>query len=164
MPLLFLDNGSKALVRSSHDNTLIVRWVVRECGIPLAGPDPDELIEPVSAEDLRQEVRTFMRERAEDIFAQRYRIDNRWAQPFVVLSYCRMLHTLRTGRIGSKRAGAEWARGALESRWSGLIQRAWEERPDPPVKVRQSADPRECAETLAFVRYALALSGQEGAS
>lgn len=163
-PLLFLDNTSKELIRSVHDNTLVVRWVVREYGVPLAGPAPDELIDPVPADALRQEVFATMRTWASDIFANTYRIDNRWAQPFAVLSYCRMLHTLETGRIGSKPAGAEWARGALDRRWSGLIQRAWDERPKPSVKVRQPADPSDIEETLAFIRYALALSGQHGAS
>jgi aminoglycoside adenylyltransferase-like protein len=162
-PLLFLDNTSKELVRSVHDNTLVVRWVVREYGITLSGPAPDELIDPVSADALRQEVLATMRDWASDIFANRYRIDNRWAQPFAVLSYCRMLHTLQTGRIGSKPAGARWARGALESRWAGLIQRAWEDRPHPSVKVRQPAEPADIEETLAFIRYALALSGHESA-
>jgi hypothetical protein len=162
-PLLFLDNGSHTLVRSAHDNTLVVRWVAREHGIALAGPEPAALIDPVSADDLRQEVRATMRDWAEDIFAQRYQSDNRWAQPFIVLSYCRMLHTLQTGRIGSKPAGARWAASALDRRWTGLIQRAWDERPDPSQKVRQTADPADHAATLAFIRYALTLAGQPDA-
>jgi hypothetical protein len=161
-PLLYLDNGSQVLIRSAHDNTLVVRWVVREYGITLAGPEPGELIDPVPADDLRQEVLATMHDWAGDIFAGRYRADNRWAQPFVVLSYCRMLHTLETGRVGSKPAGAQWARRALDSRWAGLIQRAWEERPDPSLKVRQQADPEDYAATLEFIRYALRLTGQEG--
>ena len=163
-PLLYLDNGSQALVRSAHDNTLVVRWVVREYGITLAGPAPRSLIDPVPADALRQEVSATMRTWATDLFANRYRIDNRWAQPFAVLSYCRMLHTLRTGRIGSKPAGAQWARGALESRWAGLMQRAWEDRPHPSLKVRQPAEPTDVEQTLAFIRYALTLSSQQSAS
>lgn len=158
-PLLYLDNGSRELIRSRHDNELVVRWVVRECGITLAGPDPRELIEPVSADGLRLEVLATMRDWAEDIFAGRYRIDNRWAQPFVVLSYCRMLHTLHTGRVASKPAGAQWAESELNSRWLGLIQRASEERPDPSLKVTQDADPDDLRCTLEFVRYAIAVSG-----
>lgn len=62
-PLLYLDNGSQALIRSVHDDTLVVRWVAREYGITLAGPAPDTLIEPVSADELRREVRQTMRDR-----------------------------------------------------------------------------------------------------
>lgn len=159
-PLLYLDNGSQALVRSNHDNELVVRWVVRECGITLAGPDPVELIDPVPADDLRQEVLATMRDWAQQIFAHPDPMDNRWYQPFAVLSYCRMLHTLQTGRVESKLAGAHWARSALESHWAGLIQCAWDERPNPSLKVRQKADPGDFKSTLDFIRYALEVSGQ----
>jgi predicted nucleotidyltransferase len=112
--LPYLDNTHDKLIMSDHDNTLVVRWVVRECGITLAGSDPKELIDPVSADDLRHEVAATMREWAEEIFTGKWGMNNRWAQPFAVLSYCRMLHTLETGRIASKLAGAEWARNALD--------------------------------------------------
>ena len=38
--LWYLDNGSRSLVRSDHCNTVVVRWVVREHGVALAGPNP----------------------------------------------------------------------------------------------------------------------------
>lgn len=162
-PLYFLDNTGQALARSVHDDTRVVRWVVREHGITLAGPAPETLIDPVPADDLRREVRANMRDWAGEIRGGRYQIDNRWAWPFVVLSYCRMLQTLETGRIDSKRAGARWARGALDPRWSGLIQRAEEARPDPSTKVRQAADPPDVAETLEFIEYALDVGDAEDA-
>jgi predicted nucleotidyltransferase len=118
-PLLYLDNSHDQLIRSDHDNSLVVRWVVREHGITLAGPGPDELIDPVSADELRQEIRAVMHGWAKDIFAGRWEMNNQWAQPFAVLTYCRMLHTLQTGRIESKPAGARWAKSALDSRWAG---------------------------------------------
>ncbi len=157
-PLLYLDNTSRVLIRSNHDNTLVVRWVTRECGITLAGPDPDALIDPVSADDLRQEVLMVMHDWAQQLFADPDQMNNRWYQPFAVLSYCRMLHTLQTGRIESKPAGATWAKSVLDPRWRGLIQRAWEERPNPSLKVRQKADPGDFDSTLEFIKYALAVS------
>jgi predicted nucleotidyltransferase len=156
--LLYLDNTHDKLIMSDHDNTLVVRWVVREYGITMAGCDPKELIDPVSADDLRREVSATMREWAEEIFDGKWKMDNRWAQPFAVLSYCRMLHTLHTGRITSKLSGAQWAKSSLDSRWTGLIQRAWEERPNPSLKVRQAADVNEVSSTLEFIHFALELS------
>jgi hypothetical protein len=158
--LLFLGNGARQLERSAHDNTAVVRWVTREHGITLAEPPPATLIDPVSAAALRREVRATMREWLNDITAGRYRVESRWAQPFVVLTYCRMLHTLRTGRVESKPAGARWAIGALDARWAGLIQRTWDDRPDPPRKLLLPADPADIAATLEFVRYAIALGDQ----
>ena len=65
--LLYLDNAHDKLIMSDHDNSLVVRWVVREYGITLAGFDPKELIDPVPADDLRQEVLAIMNEWAVDI-------------------------------------------------------------------------------------------------
>jgi hypothetical protein len=104
---------------------------------------------------LQQEVRATMREWAAEIFDGRYRLDNRGAQPFAVLSYCRMLHTLATGRMELKPAAVSWATDMLDGRWQRLIARAWSERLDPAGKVRQVADPDEVAQTLAFIHYAL---------
>ena len=154
----FLDNTFDKLILSDHDNTLVVRWVVREYGITLAGVDARELIDPVSADDLQQEVLAIMQKWAGEIFAGQWSMDNLWAQPFAVLGYCRMLHTLYTGRIASKLSGVTWAKSKLDSRWVSLIQRAWEERPNPSLKVRQTADPSEVNSTLEFISYALEIS------
>jgi hypothetical protein len=154
-PPLYVDNGSRELVRSHHDNTLVVRWVLREYGITLAGPDARTLIDPVSATELRQEILSTMRRWAEMIFAEPEQMNNRWYQPFAVLSYCRMLHTIQTGRIGSKPAAAQWAADALDSRWGGLIQRARQERLNQYLKIHQPADPADFNSTLDFIRYAL---------
>jgi predicted nucleotidyltransferase len=156
--LWYLDNIQDKLIRSDHDNSLVVRWVVREYGISLTGRDARELIDPVSADELRQEVRITMQDWAEDIFTGRWSMNNKWAQPFAVLSYCRMLHTLQTGRIGSKQAGAQWAKKTLDQRWTGLIEHSLEERPNPSFKVRQLADPAEVNGTLEFIHYALELN------
>jgi predicted nucleotidyltransferase len=156
--LWYLDNAHDQMILSDHDNTLVVRWVVREHGIPLLGPDPKALIDPVPTDALRQEVLATMHDWAEEIFSGSYKMDNRWAQPFAVLSYCRMLHTLHTGKIKSKPAGAQWAMNTLDQRWAGLIQRAWDERPNPSLKVRQAAEPGEVENTLEFIHYALGLS------
>jgi hypothetical protein len=75
-----------------------------------------------------------------------------------VLSYCRMLHDLRSGRVGSKREGAEWAKAALDPSWVDLIDRAWGGRPNPSRSVREPPDPADFARTLEFVRYAIGLS------
>lgn len=154
-PLWYLDNGSRSLVRSVHDNTWVVRWVVRERGITLAGPEPGSLIAPVAPTALRGEVLRTMRDWGERLLAEPQQMNNRWYQPFAVLSYCRMLQTLATGTIQSKLSAARWAQGALDRRWSGLIQRAWDERPNPSLKIRQPADPEDFRSTQDFVRYAI---------
>src|SRR5262249_11033450 len=48
--LPYLDNGSRVIEQSDHDDTLVVRWVLREHGIVLSGPDPKALVDPVPAD------------------------------------------------------------------------------------------------------------------
>ncbi len=154
-PLFYLDNTARELIPSNHDNNLVVRWVVREKGILLSGPDPKQLIDPIRAEDLKAEILATMQEWQAQILSGMYKMDNRWAQPFVVLSYCRMLQTLQTGRIHSKSAGAGWARKNLDPRWFDLIDRALADRPEPSLKVVLPADPEDVQLTRDFMRYAL---------
>ena len=160
-PILFLDNGAESLIWSGHDNKYLVRWVLREYGITLAGPPPAELVDPVPPDEMRQEVTLIMHDWSNDISSGRYDIDNRWAQPYVVLTYCRMLQTLKTGQVVSKLAAAKWGRAELDSRWAGLIQRAWDQRPSPSLKIRQPADADDYNETLAFLLYALSLTNYQ---
>jgi hypothetical protein len=98
-----------------------------------------------------------MHEWGAEILAQPERYNNHFYQAFIVLSYCRMLHDLEAGTVGSKRAGAAWFK-ARAPQWSGLIDRSWSGRPDPATSVRRAADPDEFMLTLQFVRYALSLT------
>ena len=151
-PLWYLDHGSRSLVRSDHCNTLVVRWVVREHGIRLAGPSPATLVDPIPVDALRREIRATIRDWGAQILEQPERYRNRFYQGFIVLSYCRMLHDLVVGRPGSKRAGAAWAQATLDPAWSALIDRAWGGRPNPAVGVREPPDSADFESTLRFVR------------
>ncbi|HEY6032256.1 MAG TPA: aminoglycoside adenylyltransferase domain-containing protein [Gaiellaceae bacterium] len=161
-PFFYLDNGARELVWDDHCNTAVVRWTLRERGVVLAGPDPGELLEPVPADALRAEAVATVREtaaRARESRA-RYRAGdalafNRWQQPYLVLSLCRMLYTLALGEVTSKRGAGEWALEALDGRWSGLIRRALDDRPDPWRRVHEAADAEAVEETMRFVEEAL---------
>jgi hypothetical protein len=157
-PLLYVDNGSLEMEWSNHDNTAVVRWALREYGIALDGPEPASLVDEVTTDALRDEIRRTMREKALELRTSTGVSDQQWSawlQPYVVLSFCRMLHTLRTGRVGSKRAAGHWALSALDGRWATLIQRAIDDRPDPWLRVHRLADGVAVADTKAFVEYAL---------
>lgn len=154
----YLDHGSTELVRSAHDDSLVVYWSLREKGITLIGPEPHSLVAPVPVEALQREVLSTMYTWRQQLLDDPNELDSRFYQPFAVLSYCRMLHTLENGTIGSKRAGVTWAKKVLDSRWHPLIQRAWDARPgDPSLKVRQKADSSDLRSTWEFMAYALDL-------
>ena len=150
-PLWYLDHGSRSLERSDHCNTIVVRWVVREHGIALTGPDPATLVDPIPIDVLRAEMRATMRDWGADILAHPEPYRNRFYQGFIVLNYCRMLHDLIEGRPGSKRAGATWAKTVLDPEWPALIDRAWGGRHNPAVAVREPADAEDFQRTLRFV-------------
>lgn len=137
--LWFLDHGSRSLARSPHDDTCVVRWVTREKGLVLAGPDPRELIDEVLAAALRREMRHSMADWPVTWFPDAAAIKALWMQALIVVSYCRMLHTLQTGTVTSKRAAAAWAMSTLDARWRPLIAMSLDARPSqslgPAIRV-----------------------------
>jgi hypothetical protein len=150
---LFLDNGATALEWDTHCNTSVVRWTVRERPMVLAGPDPRELIDPVSADELRAEARPVLAEFAAWAHAPHPGHPSgmsRWKQPYVVLTLCRALHTLETGTVSSKRETGEWAKRSFDPEWRDLIQHALDDRPDPWARTRQDSTPELVARTRAF--------------
>jgi hypothetical protein len=156
--LWYLDNGSQSLVRSNHCNTVVVRWTVREHGIPLAGPHPRSLVDPIPVDALCREVFATMCDwGGTSLLVDPRPMNSVWYQSFVVVSYCRMLHTLHTHTVASKHAAVRWALDTLDIRWAGLIQRAWAERPDPAIKCRQPVESEAHRETVLFVQYAIDL-------
>lgn len=152
-PFPFLDNGARELVPDNHCNSAVMRRVVREHGVTLAGPDPKSLVEPVAADDLRREAAETMRRYAD--WAHGLAGMSAWTQPYLVLTCCRVLATLVLGEVISKRAAAEWATGALDPAWRDLVERAQADRPDPWGRVHRPADPALAERTIAFVDYAL---------
>lgn len=153
--LWYLDHGARYLIEADHCNSIVVRWVVRENGVTLAGPPPDTLVDPIPVELLRMEIMAVITNWGQEMFANPDGFNNHFYQSFIVLNYCRMLHDLHTGFPGSKRAGADWAKLNLDPSWSALIDRAWDGRPDPALSVRRPADPGDFANTLKFVAYVI---------
>jgi predicted nucleotidyltransferase len=149
--LWYLDNGSLTFERSLHDNTLVNRWVLREHGVILAGPDPKIWIPSIPEDRLRAEVRQTMILWGNEILTGMYSLENRWAQTFAVLMYCRMAHTLTTGRVESKPAGADWAKETLDPVWKDLIEDALHARPDQYQKISLPSDPEKVRLTKAFI-------------
>jgi hypothetical protein len=162
-PFLFLGNGERVLVRSEHDNTQVVRWILREKGVALAGPPARGLVDPVPGEALREEVGAVL-DRL-DLMDEPAISEQMWVQCFMALMVGRMLYALATGRIGSKKTAVTFAKQRLEPRFAGLIERAWREREGRPDEgtalaayFRQASDPDEAAATLDLIRHARAVA------
>ena len=135
---------------SSHCNREDVRWILRERGRTLAGPDTREFVAKVPANVLRGAIPPLIESFLPDLFGWTS-FDIAWTQRYAVATLCRMLYTLDTGEVASKRASLDWAKNALDSVWGDLIQQVIDDRSltstDPPR-------PASVEATIAFSEYA----------
>jgi len=160
--LYYFDNGSTVYEQSAHDNKWHVRWILRERGITLVGQKPEIIVKEIPANELINEIKTAMRRNME-LFQDEIKrplnfFNSRFGQSFFVLTYCRMLHTLQTGTVQSKKAGAIWAKQFVDPKWIKIIEQAWNEREGVRfgVKIGQRAEEALLQETLDFMKYAIA--------
>lgn len=153
---LYIDHGWRRMQWSTHCNTEVVRWSLRECGVTLAGPDPRSLVDEVPADVLRDRMRRDAPEFMPAMLGW-ISLDIAWAQRYAVTTLCRILHTLDTGCVGSKKAALLWAGANLDPRWHGLVKQVLDDRElgfDPDDAPR----PGSVELTLAFADYATAVA------
>jgi predicted nucleotidyltransferase len=160
--LYYFDNGSTTYEQSTHDNQWHVRWILRQRGITLVGQKPETILPPIPLNELSNEIKTTMLQ-VKQLFENEIDrplsfFNSRFGQSFFVLTYCRMLHTLHTGTVQSKKAGMEWAKQVVNPKWVKLIDQAWKERKGVRfgVKIGQRAESTALYETLEFIKYAVA--------
>ncbi len=160
--LYYFLNGSTTYEESTHDNQWHVRWILRERGITLVGPKAETILKPIPLNEMLNEIKMTMlqikRLFEDEINRPLSFFNSRFGQPFTVLTCCRMLHTLHTGTVQSKKAGAKWAKEFVDPKWGKLIDQAWKEREGVRymIKIRQRAEPTLLYETLEFINYAIA--------
>jgi hypothetical protein len=147
---LYIDHGWREMQWDPHCNRLEHRWLLRERGVPLVGPDPRAFVAEVPGDRLSAQMRSDIESFVPELLAWTT-FDVAWAQRYAVTSLCRMLHTLDSGEVVSKPAALGWARDTLDPAWRDLIRQASEDRAlpwnDPPR-------PGSVAATLAFAEYA----------
>jgi predicted nucleotidyltransferase len=100
---------------------LINWWVVREKGVPLFGPDPATLIDPISKQEFLDAVRKQAQAWGEYITRARH---SRPYQAYAILTLCRALYAYTHGEQASKKQAALWAAKHLPA-WSSLIHNAF---------------------------------------
>jgi hypothetical protein len=149
---LYVDHGKDTMEWSTHCNSEVHRWTLRQRGVTLFGPAPRSFACEVPPEVLRARMRAGVQTFLPDLFSW---IDfgSAWAQRYGVTTLCRMLYTIETGTLCSKRAALVWGTERLDPRWRDLVQHALDERGrgldfgDPPR-------PGSVELTLAFADYA----------
>jgi hypothetical protein len=160
--LWYLNNGHSEMVRSDHCNSVVVRWILREKGVILTGPEPATLIKPVPPDTLRRFILDYINYWGPQILSNRQEYCNNFYQTYLVLQFCRMLHDLHAGTANSKRCGAEWAKQNLDGSWADLIDRTWVGRPNPAVSVRQPADPIDFERTMELIELVMRQANEYG--
>ena len=129
-------------------------FTLRQYGVVLAGPAPQELIPPLDPDEMRRTAapiaRMWQREAREDPSWLEW-LRERPSQAFVVLTLCRLLYTLDQAEVASKPAAARWAQQSLGGRWSTLIARALAGQ-HMPGRIA----PWEEQKTLALIDYTMA--------
>jgi hypothetical protein len=124
----------------------------------LIGQKPKTVLQSIPLDEMSNEVKRTMlqvkRLFEDEINCPLSFFNSRFGQSFTVLTYCRMLHTLYTKTVQSKKAGMLWAKQFLDPKWVNLIDQAWNERKGVRfgVKIGQRAKSIILLETLVLQR------------
>lgn len=138
------------LVWYEHNyNWVLERWMIREQGIILCGPEPATLIAPVSSDDLRMAVRLRLRDWVD--WANRPD-DPAWLLPrnhkaYAIETMCRALYTLATGTLQSKPRAVAWALATLPDPWRTTVERSQKWHADETI------DPSINLEIMRFIHW-----------
>jgi hypothetical protein len=130
-------------------NWILERWTVRERGVVLLGPNPQRLIDPISANELRAAVRARL---PDWVDWANQPDDPDWLLPrshkaYVIETMCRGLDTLACGALRSKACAVSWAEEILPEPWCSTVKRSRAWRTD------STPDPAIVPEVMCFVHW-----------
>ena len=131
------------------DEEWIDEWyLVREYAVPLFGGDPKEVIPYISSEEFVKQIKGYalgFRDRIKTC-------KDGYSQAYAILTVCRALYTVRTGKQTSKPAAAMWAMEFLP-KYSGLLEDALVRRRERDFSSSGTGETQALAEE--FVDYVL---------
>lgn len=129
------------------NNFLIELFILREKSITIYGAEIKNLIKKLSAEDLRRAIKNNLYEYWEPVLTDTSKFERNDYQVFAILTMCRTLYSLGTGRIASKSNAAQWTIDNTDSNWKNLIELALKWKPGNQFN--------KLKETQKFVKYIL---------
>jgi hypothetical protein len=150
-PACPLVNKKEFLVACPESNWVINRHVLYTSGVVITGPPLQTVIAPVRPKQLREAVLTLLRNNWIPLLDDSDFFLGTGYQPFVVLTMCRALYTLKYGTVAPKSRSAEWVIANSDRKWTKLVKQAmaWHYG-DPPGDIGQ---------TQEFMRYILGEAG-----
>ena len=153
-PHLDRGKGEKLKVMQHDSDWIIQRFILRERGITVVGPEPKLLIDHVSSDDLKRAIVDIMNGWIKGFLNNSGVLESSGYQSYTVLTLCRILYTFKHGTIVSKPVAADWAKEYLDAQWKSLIERAWIGRQNPSIP----ADQEDIKATQEMIKYALSLT------
>lgn len=149
---LYIDHGHREMEWSIHCNTLEHRWSLRECGVVLVGPDPKKFTAEISPVIIKKQMCAAIKDFLPQLETWTSIDRIAWSQRYAVTTLCRMLYSIYTGQITSKRNGLVWAKSNVDQEWFDLIQQALDGRDLPWDDVPSSENVKA---TREFAKYAI---------
>jgi hypothetical protein len=128
-------------------SALIQRYIVREYGVIVAGPNPKSFIESIDRDRLRSAQGDLLVRWWEPVLGDPGWLEQIQQQRFAVLTMCRALYTLEYGDVASKPLAGKWAKKTVEDEWTSLIDWALASAPD--------TDSNYLTRVLEFIEYVL---------
>ena len=148
-----LGQGESLAWSEHHANWILERWTVRMCGVPLVGPEPQPLIDPIAPDEIVAAVRARLGDWddwARKLDEPEWVAPRRGAAAYVVETMCRALYTLRWAELPSKPRAVTWALAELPEPWRATVERSQTWRTD------NTYDPDIVPEVIAFVLWTAA--------
>lgn len=133
---------------------IIERWVLREHGFRILGPDPHALIDPITSEQIAAASRARL---AEWVRWLDHPEERDWAEvPRGLLAYqvetiCRCRYAITQGTVATKPQAVRWALDAFPVQYRDTVERSHLWRADSTV------DPALVPEVRRLMRWAAAL-------
>ena len=107
-------------------NWIVERWTAREHGIPLRGPDPRTLIDPIASAELVAANRARLQDWVRWVEAPE---DSDWddavrkSMAYAIETMCRLRYAIAHGSIASKPQAVRWALATFPEPWHTTV--AW---------------------------------------
>jgi predicted nucleotidyltransferase len=160
-PWLYVNNGDSEMTWDPHDNSAVVRWILRRRGLAVLGPPAGDLVDDLPRGAVAAETRVTLSQWHDFVVDEPDALDNAWEQTHAVTQHCRFLYAVENDAVASKPGAVRWAIDRVGGEWRGLLEQALVDRAHPWERYRQTSDPALRQPTKEFMALVRELSGVE---
>ncbi|MCX6020021.1 MAG: DUF4111 domain-containing protein [Chloroflexi bacterium] len=109
---------------AQNSDWILQRHIAREYGVVVSGPDPCDLIDPITPDERARATADLLREWWRPKLADPRDLHDAEYQAYAILTMCRARYTLATHEITSKSAAARWLSERSDPHIADAIARA----------------------------------------